>query len=576
MARYDVVIKNGTIVDGTQIPRYVGDIGIKDGIVQTIGFVNAGDGDKVIDADGLIVAPGYIDLHTHYDAQLFWDPYLSISSWHGITSVVIGNCGFGFAPVKPDMRERSMLSMTRVEAIPYASMKEGMPWTWETFPEYLDAVERTPKGVNILPYMPTGPLMIYAMGLDRAKAGEKPTKDETALMCHLMEEALDAGACGWSAQRLHPDGPAAAQNDYDGSPMVTDLMHDETAYAFADVLGRRNDGFMEMTLTTNDVKADRAHIEEIAHRSRRPLIHNTVQVFDNRPHVHRKILEWLDGCHQRGNRVYGQGVTTDAGLTFSFDEWNLFDESPAWREATVGTVEERKKKLADPKRREAMKQQTIKIVINSIESIVVVGPKSAENQQWLDHRIDLVAEKTGKHPIDAMLDIALADDLKTEFFAAPPGTRTDLLAEVVQNPYTLFGVSDGGAHTRFLTAGRFPTEAITRLVREHNLISLEHAHYRLSALPAMLAGFPDRGVIKKGAPADIVIYDYETLNALPGEVAHDMPGGEWRRVQRANGYRYILVNGRVTIENDKETGVHSGKLLRHGTGIRRPRAIAAE
>src|SRR3546814_638023 len=161
---------------------------------------------------------GYIDLHTHYDAQLFWDPALSISSWHGITSVVIGNCGFGFAPVKPEMRDRSMLSMTRVEAIPYASMKEGMPWNWETFPEYLDAVERTPKGVNILPYMPVGPLMIYVMGLERAKAGEKPTKDETALMCHLMDEALDAGACGWSAQRLHPDGVSAVQLDYDGTP----------------------------------------------------------------------------------------------------------------------------------------------------------------------------------------------------------------------------------------------------------------------------------------------------------------------------------------------------------------------
>jgi N-acyl-D-aspartate/D-glutamate deacylase len=469
-----------------------------------------------------------------------------------------------------------MLSMTRVEAIPYASMKEGMPWTWETFPEYLDAVERTPKGVNILPYMPVGPLLTYVMGLERAKAGEKPTKEETDLMCRLMDEALDAGACGWSAQRLHPDGVSAVQLDYDGTPMVTDVMHDETALAFAQVLGRRNDGFMQMTLTSADVKKDRAHMEELARVSRRPLIYNVVTVFDDRPHVHRKVLEWLNGCHERGSRVYGQALSTDAGFTFTFDEWNLFDDSPAWREATTGTVEERFQKLSDPARREALKKQPPMITLGSIGGIVVVGPKSEETKQWLDHRIDLVAEKTGKHPVDAMLDIAIADNLKTEFFGSPPNTRLDLMAEIVQNPYTLFGVSDGGAHTRFLTAGRYPTEAITKFVREHGLISLEHAHYRLSALPAMLAGFPDRGVIKKGAPADIVVYDYETLEALPGEVAHDMPGGEWRRVQRANGYRYILVNGRITIENDKETGVHSGRLLRHGTGIRRPRAIAAE
>jgi N-acyl-D-aspartate/D-glutamate deacylase len=576
MARYDVVIKNGMIVDGTQIPRYVGDIGIKDGIIQRIGFVDATDGDRMIDADGLIVAPGFIDLHTHYDAQLFWDPYLSISSWHGVTSVVIGNCGFGFAPVKPEMRERSMLSMTRVEAIPFPSMKAGLPWTWETYPEFLDAVEQTPKGVNVLPYFPVGPLLVYVMGLERAKAGAKPTREETALMCQLLNEGMDAGACGWSAQRAHPDGVAAVQLDYDGTPMVTDVMHDETALAFAEVLGRRNDGFIQTMLTTSDVKKDRQHLEELARVSRRPLIHNVVLPFDDRPHVHRKQLEWLESCHRRGLRVYGQGVTTDAGFTFTFDEWNMFDDSPAWREATTGTVEERRRKLADPTLREGMKRHPPMIATGPIEGIVVVGPQSEATAQWLDHRIDLVAEKTGKHPVDAMLDIALADDLKTEFYVAPTNTRLDLTAEIVLNPYTLFGVSDGGAHTRFLTAGRYPTDAIVKYVREHGVISLEHAHYRLSAQPAMLAGFPDRGVIKKGAPADIVIYDYERLEVLPGEVAHDMPGGEWRRVQRAQGYRYILVNGRVTIENDKERGVHSGRLLRHGTGTRRPRAIAAE
>jgi len=181
--------------------------------------------------------------------------------------------------------------------------------------------------------------------------------------------------------------------------------------------------------------------------------------------------------------------------------------------------------------------------------------------------IGAIAEQENKHPIDVLLDIAVADELKTEFFAAPPNVNTDHLREIVQDPYVLFGVSDGGAHTKFLTAGRFPTEAIIKCVREHHMLTLEEAHWRLSALPAMVAGFENRGVLKKGAPADIVIYDYENLEILPAEILHDLPGGEWRRVQRAKGYRYILVNGQVTIEDDKETHNYSGQLLRNGSEL---------
>jgi N-acyl-D-aspartate/D-glutamate deacylase len=576
MARYDIVIKGGTIVDGTQIPRYRGDIGIKDGVIREIGFISAAEGERVLDADGLIVAPGAIDLHTHYDAQLFWDPYCSISSWHGITSVVIGNCGFGFAPVKPEMRERSMLSMTRVEAIPLAAMKEGLPWTWETFPEFLDAVDHTPKSINILPYVPVAPLLIYVMGLERAKAGDRPTERELDLMCRMLDESLDAGGCGWSAQRLPPDGWSAAQRDYDGGPMPTDVMHFDICRAFAEVLGRRNDGFIQTIVRTDDPKRDEAQIEELAKVSGRPILYNVVQVFDHQPQVHREVLGWLHRCHERGLRVYGQGVTTDAGFAFTFEDWNLFDDSEAWCQATTGSLEERLQKLSDPARRKAMIQQPPRAATGPLEGIVVCGPKSEETKQWLDLTVGEIARRMNKHPVDAMLDIAVADKLETEFYAQPPNVDSTLLKEVIDDPHVLLGVSDGGAHTKFFTAGRYPTETIARMVREHRMCSLEHAHWRLSALPAMVAGFHDRGVIKKGAPADIMVYDYENLKALPGEIAHDYPGGEWRRVQRAQGYRWILVNGQVTIEDDRQTDVRSGRLLRHGTGVRRPQALAAE
>jgi N-acyl-D-aspartate/D-glutamate deacylase len=282
--------------------------------------------------------------------------------------------------------------------------------------------------------------------------------------------------------------------------------------------------------------------------------------------VHRGSLKWLNSCHQRGLRVYGQGLTTDAGYGFTLEDWNLWDERPAWREATLGTVEEKLAKLADPARRAALKSQMPMLVTIGIPQLVITGPASPETEQYRDMMVGAVAEKLGKHPVDAMLDIAVHDRLKTEFFAAGTNTWPGYMKEIVDNPYVLFGVSDGGAHTKFLTAGRYPTETIIKAVRENAMMSLEEAHWRLSALPAMVAGFEDRGVLRRGAPADIIVYDYANLEVLPAEIVHDLPGGEWRRIQRARGYRYIVVNGEITIEDDRETHVHAGRLLRFGRG----------
>ena len=564
---YDLVIKDGMIFDGARSPRVRGDVAIVDGRVAETGRINASDAARVIDASGLHVAPGFVDLHTHYDAQVFWDPYCSLSGWHGVTSVAIGNCGFGFAPVAPDEREAAMRSMTRVEAIPYDSMATGLPWDWESFPEFLDSLERTPKAINLLPYMPAGPLLVSVLGRDDAKAGRLPTDAEHAELARLLHEAMDAGACGWSAQRLPPTGPAAVQRDWDGTPMPTDVMHDETCRVFATVLGERNQGVAQLTMTSSDTTHDRAHFEELAQIGGRPMLFNVVQAFEHRPHVHRKLLDWLGHCRQRGIPVYGQGVTSDAGFMFTFeDDWSLFDDAEPWCEATLGTVDERRAKLADPARRPALREHQPLVATAPIPSITVLGPKTPETERYRDLSVAEAAEQMGVDPVDAMLDIAVADDLKTAFYVMAPQGNSDLLAEIVQDPYCLFGVSDGGAHTKFLTAGRYPTETLAELVRERELLSLEDAHWKLSALPATLAGFHDRGTIRPGSPADIVVYDYEELAVEPMEIAHDLPGDEWRRIQRARGYRNVVVNGEVTIEDDEETATYSGRLLRHGTG----------
>src|SRR5690242_6711649 len=242
MPEFDIVIKDGMIIDGTRAPRIRGDIGIKNGRIARIGRIPAGDGKQVIDARGLIVAPGFIDLHTHYDAQLFWDPYLTTSGWHGVTSVATGNCGFGFAPVRAGERDRAMLSMTAVEAIPIETLRAGLPWDWVTFPDYLDSIDRTPLAVNVLPYVPLNPLLIWVLGLDAAKACKRPSDDEHRQLRQLLHEALDAGGCGWSAQCLGEPGhpvPGLPQGDFDGTPMPTDVMWPETRRALAEVLAER-------------------------------------------------------------------------------------------------------------------------------------------------------------------------------------------------------------------------------------------------------------------------------------------------------------------------------------------------
>ena len=565
MADFDLVIRDGMIVDGTRMPRFRGDLGIKNGRIAKIGRLRSSDGAKVVDASGMIVAPGVVDLHTHYDAQLFWDPSCSISSWHGVTSIVIGNCGFGFAPVHADGRERAMLTMTRVEAIPYVSMKAGMPWDWVTFPEFLDSIDRHPKTLNILPYVPVSPLLTYVMGLENAKS-RPPTETEEREICRLLDEAMDAGACGWSAQRLDPNGPACVQRDFDGTPMVSDLMADETCLALARVLARRNEGFVQMTLVSTDPMHDMNHFEQLAQISGRPVLYNVVQPRDSRPMVHRQTIEWLESCRNRGIPVYGQAVTVDTGMAFTFIDWNLFDECQAWCDATTGSREDRVNKLGDPSRREALRSKMPFVITDQFDQIFVSQVERDDMKDNEGLTLRELSERTGKHPVDAMLDLAVADDLRTEFYAPGPNQNMDFMKEMLDYPYLIPGVSDGGAHTKFFTGGQYPTEFLANLVRERGMLSLEDAHWRLSALPAMCAGFRDRGTLREGAPADVIVYDLDKLAVGPMEKVYDLPGGEWRRIRKANGYQAIVVNGEVTMSDGLATGATSGRLLRHGHG----------
>ncbi len=575
MATFDLHIKGGTVVDGTRVPRYRADVWIKDGQVAQIGGRAPGSAKQLINADGLIVAPGFVDLHTHYDAQIRWDPYCTISGWHGVTSVVLGNCGFGFAPVKPDFQERSMLTMTRTEAIPYDAMKEGMEWDWETIPEYLDSLDRSDKGVNCIQYMPTASLMTYVMGLEAAK-NRPATVAERQEMQRLLNEGMDAGLCGFSIQRLGPD---STQADYDGSPMVTDIMSDEDILSLAEVLRARDEGFIQITQSTGMIKEDLAFLEKLADVAQRPILHNVIVAARKDPKVHRRSLDWLERCREQGLPIFGQTGTHRTGFAFTLEHWNLYDASPAWREMTTGTKQEKLAKMQNPALREAIKRETEEAdrklqviqagVGGAIPTLIVQSANDqTELEQYVGKTLGQIAEEQGKDPIDTMLDLSIAGDLNVEFLGPNRGFSADYTAEMINDSrFTVPGASDGGAHTKFFTGGAFTTDFLRWLVRDEQKITLEEAHYRLSALPAHAAGFSDRGVLRQGAAADVVVYDLDGLDVDPewiGEITHDFPGGEWRRVQRAKGYRAIIVNGATTFEDGKCTGNIPGKLLRHG------------
>jgi N-acyl-D-amino-acid deacylase len=572
---FDMIIRAGTVVDGTRLPRYRADVGIKDGRVTKIGRIPAtAKCERQLDATGCFVVPGFVDLHCHYDAQIHWDPYCSVDGWHGVTSLVIGNCGFGFAPVKSGDRDRAMQMMTRTEQIPYEAMQAGMPWRWETFPEWMDNLERLPKGVNCASFLPLSPLMVYVMGLEAARS-RPATPTEQKEMQRLLNEAMDAGACGFSFQR---GGINPGQTDVDGKPMPTDCMAVEDLFALAEVLRERDQGFIQMAQSrkmmdpaTRDDALDL--IEKLAETAQRPVIHNVIQALDERPDLHINDIDWLHRANAKGIRVLGQGAVQRTWFEFTLDRWNTYDPSPAWKTATLGSVEERMRKMMDPALRAEMRQEHellrplgVESMPDSCTVLDVAGNSSL--QKYVGRKVGEIAEEEGKHPTDVMLDIALAANLKVSFRTGSVlSSDPEKAAYIVNDPYVVAGVSDGGAHTKIIAGGTYPTEILSWLVRDEKRVTLEEAHYHLSYLPAQSAGFSDRGFLKEGARADIVVYDLAKLRRVPEwtfEIAHDVPGNEWRCIQRSEGYRWTIVNGIITFEDGRCTGATPGVLLRNG------------
>ena len=563
MAEYDLVIRNGTIVDGTRLPAYRADLAILNGKIAKISGNLKAKGKKELDATGCMVAPGAVDLHTHYDAQINWDPYCTLSGWHGVTSLTIGQCGFGFAPCKPEDRDLNMRMMDRIEAIPYASMVKGMRWDWVTFPEYLDSLDRQGLGVNVASLFPYSPLRAYVLGAREAREKTKVTDKELAQIKHLFREGMEAGAFGFSADKNLIDRPE------DGSFLPTHVTSNEEFLALAEILREYGVGHIGWTVGEIQSFGGDPFLPELIKASGRPLHWAAVAHTEQHPEVWQVQLKWLEEMHKQGYPMYAQAICMDIATHFTLAEYNLFDDMPNWVQPLVGTPEERAAKLRRPEVRAAMKKDIaecdVTIFHKNWKKVKIAQVAEERNLQYEGLSIAELAARQKKDPVDAWLDFALDENLKTEFALIDfiNGDK-EAVAEILKHPYTHMSVSDGGAHTRYLTISTWPTYFLSHWVRDQGLMSLEEAHYKMSTLPAWIAGFRDRGMLREGLAADVIVYDLDKLGFLSDTPVYenDFPGGERRIIQKSKGYRYTLVNGVVTFEEGNCTGALPGKLLR--------------
>ena len=566
MFKYDRAVVGGTVVDGTGGPRYTADIGIAKGRVAKIGKVDAGEAEEVIDAAGLIVAPGIFDLHTHYDAQIHWDPYCTTSSWHGTTSVVVGNCGFGFAPCPPELRERYMRMMVNTEQVAYNAMRVTLPWTWVTYPEWMARLKKKPKGINIGSYLPLNSLMMFVMGAEAAKS-RPATPAERARMRELLHEAMDCGAIGFGFSHLQQMN---SHKDYDGSPMPTDTMSVEEAYNLADVLKERGEGCIQ-ALCELPGMPNRAVVEELARRSGRPVIHNVIAVLDLMPDFHVSVMKWLDECTAKGLDIYSQALSMRVWTEFRLLDYNAWDQVPVLAEfSNCGlTVADKMTKASDPDWRARLRAQyqpaLMVIAGGPFESFYLHDALGcAKYEAFEGQLLGQIAAQLSVPVTDLIFDIGLATGMLAEFRTSVATSQDpEKVAQMLLHPRVLVGTSDGGAHGKFYNGGHFSTDALTWLVREEKRITLEEMHRKLSSLPARICGLDRRGELREGWAADLFIYDYERLDYTRDRyvVVHDVPGGEWRRVVPARGVEWVVVNGQPIFRNSNCQGVTPGEVL---------------
>jgi N-acyl-D-aspartate/D-glutamate deacylase len=549
---FDLVIKNGTLVDGTGSAARRADIAVQDGVIAEVGQVS-GAADHVIDASDLVVAPGFVDHHTHYDAQICWDPTTSCSPWHGVTSVVMGNCGVGLAPCRPEAREIAAWDLVNVEAIPFEVLSAGITWDWETFPEYMDAAARRGSGINLGFMCALTPFRHYVMGEDSMERAA--SAEETTQIAALLREAMNAGALGFSTTY----GPQHI--GYQGRPLACRQASRDEVEAYCGVLRELGKGTIELNLNARpgEVDADeQALIELFATASQRPVTWLAMLVRDDKPQQCRETLEQTKALLDRGVRP--QVSCRPFIMQFDLKNPFAFGSQPAWNHVFNKSVEEQIRIYRDPSFRESVRGSMQATFFNRLD---VHYTECESLQGLLGKTVHQIAKERGTDPIDTLLDIAIEGELAVDFSMEALNTNEDELEYLVTHDQTLIGLSDGGAHVDQLCDAGYCTYLLGHWVREKQALSLEHAIRRISSEPADFFGLRDRGRVAVGKAADFAIFDRETVGSdRRAEMRHDLPAGGRRMVMQARGMHYTIVNGEVLFEQQKHTGALPGRVLR--------------
>ena len=567
---YDLVIKNGTVVDGTGLPRYRADVGVRHGRIVTIGRIRE-RAREVLDAEGQVVAPGFIDGHTHMDAQIFWDPLGTSSCWHGITSVVMGNCGFTLAPCAKENKHLVVRNLQRAEDIPPAAMEAGIQWRWTTYPEFLDCLEALPKGINYAGYVGHSAVRTYVMG-ERAFE-QAASEDDLNAMAREVRDAIRAGAIGFTTSR------SPAHETPDGRRVASRVATWDEVRRLVGVMGELNAGLFEIAgegvdRAPNDPGLRDYHVRlrDLAVESGRPV---TFGVFSRRdvPDVWRKYLALLDETAAAGGRMFAQVHSRSLSTLLSFKTQTPFDYLPVWKELRVLPLGEQQRRLHDPELRRRLIAASGG---NDGRRPVGAEPKLADYDRLLvfdtvegPHRtVAEVARERGQHPAETMIDLALAKDLDFFFLQPVANEDQDYALELMRHPRAVVTFSDSGAHVSQLMDSSLQTHLLYHWVRRKQAFTLEQAVRMLTLVPATLWGFADRGLVREGMAADFVVFDPDTIAAEMPEVVDDLPAGARRLVQRTRGIAATIVNGEVLLRDGKHTGALPGRLLR-GPAARR-------
>jgi len=562
------VIRGGTIVDGSGAARFRGDVGVRNGAIVEIGRIRAA-AERTIDAEGLIVAPGFIDGHTHMDAQVAWDRIGSCSCWHGVTTVIMGNCGFALAPCPPQEREWFARCLTAVEDIPTEAMMAGIDWTWETFPEYLATVDRLPKAINYGAYIGHSALRMYVMG--KRALTELATEDDLARMAAAVKEAMRAGAMGFSSSR------ATTHVTPDNTPVASRIADWSELGRLVGAMAELNAGVFQVGPDISGGEAQRrflARLKQLALETGRPMMFGTLSSRQgDRPNPWTYQLEFIDECAAAGARMWGQTTTRSINAIFSLKSYLPFDALPAWRELRDLPLVEQKRRLADPATRGRLvaEEAGMKPRDNVFQGggAATTDPRRPDygnlfvmkGVDWNDPTVAQLSEQRRRHPVDVMIDLVLEND--DQVFVQPlVNEDPEHVLGMLRHPRTLATFSDSGAHVCQEMGSSLQTHLLSYWVRARQAFSLEEAVRKLTFDNASAWELNDRGLVRAGHRADLVVFDEQRVQPAMPTVQTDLPGGARRLVQKADGIAATIVNGQVTLENGETTGATPGVLLR--------------